>query len=38
MTSLDIVKNYYESFNSKNWKGMVSLLHPEIRHEANQGE
>ncbi|MFN3849540.1 MAG: nuclear transport factor 2 family protein [Spirosomataceae bacterium] len=38
MTSLEIVKNYYENFNNKNWSGMLSLLHPEVRHEANQGD
>lgn len=38
MTALDIVKQYYSSFNQKDWQGMLSLLHEEIRHEPNQGE
>jgi steroid delta-isomerase-like uncharacterized protein len=38
MTSLQIVQQYYECFNQKNWQGMLSLLHPEVRHESNQGE
>lgn len=37
MTSLEIVKNYYQAFNNKDWNGMLALLHTEIRHEANQG-
>lgn len=38
MTSLQIVQQYYEYFNQKNWQGMLSLLHPEVRHESNQGD
>ena len=38
MTALDIVKQYYSSFNQKDWQGMLALLHEEIRHEPNQGE
>lgn len=38
MAALDIVKQYYNSFNEKNWEGMLSLLHPDVRHEPNQGE
>ena len=38
MTALDIVKQYYSSFNQKDWQGMLTLLHTEIRHEPNQGE
>lgn len=38
MSSLAIAKEYYQHFNQKNWEGMVSLLHPEVRHEPNQGE
>ncbi|GGC13765.1 nuclear transport factor 2 family protein [Dyadobacter sediminis] len=38
MSSLEIVKQYYTSFNQKNWNGMLALLHPEVRHEANQGD
>lgn len=38
MTSLQVVQNYYASFNAKNWAGMLALVSPEIRHEPNQGE
>jgi steroid delta-isomerase-like uncharacterized protein len=38
MTALDTVKQYYTCFNNKNWKGMLDLLHEEIRHEPNQGD
>ena len=38
MTALEIVKQYYSSFNQKDWQGMLALLHEEIRHEPNQGE
>ncbi len=38
MKALEIVQTYYRYFNNKNWNGMLSLLHPDIRHEANQGD
>ncbi|GAB3910635.1 ketosteroid isomerase-related protein [Larkinella knui] len=38
MTSLDIVKNYYDCFNQQDWNGMLALVSPDIRHEPNQGE
>lgn len=38
MTPLQTVQKYYEYFNQKNWEGMLSLLHQEVRHETNQGE
>ena len=38
MNSLQTIQQYYEYFNQKNWQGMLSLLHPEIRHESNQGD
>ncbi|MEA5259194.1 nuclear transport factor 2 family protein [Arcicella aquatica] len=38
MTSLEIVKQYYACFNNKDWAGMLALLHPDVRHEPNQGE
>ncbi|PWK18903.1 steroid delta-isomerase-like uncharacterized protein [Arcicella aurantiaca] len=38
MTSLELVQQYYQYFNEKNWNGMLSLLHPEVRHESNQGD
>ena len=37
MTALEIAKEYYGHFNSKNWQGMINLLDDEIRHEPNQG-
>lgn len=38
MIAIDIVKEYYEHFNSQNWEGMLGLLHEDIRHEPNQGD
>ena len=38
MTALETVQSYYAHFNNKNWPGMLDLLHPEIKHEANQGD
>lgn len=38
MAALDIVKQYYNAFNEKNFEGMLALLHPEVRHEPNQGD
>lgn len=38
MTTLEIVQQYYQYFNQKNWDGMLSLIDTEIRHETNQGE
>ena len=38
MTSLEIVKAYYEAFNQQNWEGMLALVSPEICHQPNQGE
>lgn len=38
MQPLEIVNQYYASFNQKNWAGMIALVDPEIRHEVNQGE
>ncbi len=38
MTALEIVKQYYDAFNKREWESMLALLHPEIRHEPNQGE
>jgi len=36
--SLDIIKNYYQSFNNKTYDGMLNLLHDSIIHDINQGE
>ncbi|WP_460634601.1 nuclear transport factor 2 family protein [Larkinella harenae] len=38
MAALDVVKNYYDCFNRKDWNGMLALVSPDIRHEPNQGE
>jgi steroid delta-isomerase-like uncharacterized protein len=38
MSALETVKNYYDCFNNKNWEGMLALVHPEIKHQPNQGE
>lgn len=38
MTSLDIVQQYYQCFNGRNWQGMLDLLSDGVRHEVNQGE
>ncbi|MFN8354848.1 MAG: nuclear transport factor 2 family protein [Spirosomataceae bacterium] len=38
MNTLEIVQAYYAAFNRKDWAGMLALIHPEIRHEVNQGE
>lgn len=35
--ALQIVQQYYQYFNDKNWKGMLSLVDEQIRHEPNQG-
>jgi len=38
MNSLEIVQQYYSSFNNKDWRGMLALLHADVRHEPNQGD
>lgn len=38
MTALETAQLYYNHFNNKDWTGMLSLLHPDIKHEPNQGE
>ncbi|GAB3501807.1 ketosteroid isomerase-related protein [Spirosoma knui] len=37
MTALDIVTEYYNAFNRKDWTGMLNLVHPDVRHDSNQG-
>jgi steroid delta-isomerase-like uncharacterized protein len=37
MTPAELVAAYYAAFNAKNWTGMLALLHPEIRHDVNEG-
>lgn len=38
MTALETVQQYYNSFNHKDWNGMLALVHPEVRHQPNQGD
>ncbi len=38
MTSIEIVQKYYNCFNRKDWAGMLALLDPNVRHDANQGD
>jgi steroid delta-isomerase-like uncharacterized protein len=38
MTALETVQQYYNSFNQKDWNGMLALVHPEVRHQPNQGD
>lgn len=37
MSAIEIVRLYYERFNQKDWEGMLTLLHPNVRHDSNQG-
>ena len=38
MTNLDIVKQYYNHFNSQNWQGMLDLVSDDIQHYPNEGK
>ena len=38
MTDIQIVKAYYDAFNSRNWDEMLSLVDENITHEPNQGK
>lgn len=38
MNALETAKHYYTAFNKQNWEDMLALVHPEVRHEPNQGE
>ena len=38
MSSLDLVKQYYDHFNAKNFEGQLSLLTEDVIHDINQGE
>lgn len=38
MSTLKIIQQYYAHFNNRDWKGMLALLHPDVRHEPNQGD
>lgn len=37
MTATAIVQAYYEAFNRKDYAAMLAMVHPDIRHEVNQG-
>lgn len=37
MTAHDLVTAYYDAFNRKDWNAMLDRLHPDVRHDANQG-
>ncbi len=38
MNALETVQQYYAYFNQRNYEGMLSLVHPNLRHDPNQGE
>jgi len=38
MKGQEIVKKYYEYFNSKNFEGQLALLSDDVVHDINQGE
>ena len=38
MNALELVKQYYDCFNRQDWTGMLNCLHPDIQHDANQGD
>lgn len=38
MAALDIVQQYYNCFNNKDYQGMLELLDEAVLHEPNQGE
>jgi steroid delta-isomerase-like uncharacterized protein len=38
MTALETVQAYYAAFNRRDWAGMLALLAPNVRHDANQGD
>lgn len=38
MSAIDTAKEYYARFNKQDWQGMLELVHPDVRHEPNQGE
>ncbi len=37
MTASETVSQYYDAFNRKDWQAMLSLIHPNVRHDSNQG-
>lgn len=38
MKAVEIVAEYYQAFNDKNWEKMLSLVDDNIQHDSNQGE
>ena len=38
MKAKEIVQQYYQAFNDKNWEGMLALVADNIQHDSNQGE
>lgn len=38
MTTLELVKKYYDCFNAKDFEGQLSLLTEDVIHDINQGE
>ncbi len=37
MTNLETIQHYYNCFNRQDWQGMLNVLHPDVRHDINQG-
>lgn len=38
MTSLEIVKSYYDCFNRQDWQGMLALVDDAVVHHPNEGK
>lgn len=37
-SAVEIIKKYFNAFNQGQTKEMISLLHPEVEHDINQGQ
>lgn len=37
MTTTELITAYYSAFNAGNMEGFLTLLHPEVVHDINQG-
>lgn len=37
MQAINIVSQYYQAFNDKNWENMLALVDENIQHDSNQG-
>jgi len=37
MTTSELITAYYSAFNAENMEGFLTLLHPEVVHDINQG-